>query len=201
MSVLKPAWSADKMDAGEIHQMKTYISLFRGINVGGRHILPMKELVALLEELGCRNVQTYIQSGNAVFESKINNISQLSKKISAEIKKRRGFEPYVLLLNLEDLEKAIMNNPFPEGENDPQGLHVGFLASIPKTPDLKTLETLRKNSERFHLVDHIFYLYAPEGVGRSKLAANTERLLGVPMTDRNWATVRKIMELAKALNG
>jgi uncharacterized protein (DUF1697 family) len=179
--------------------MKTYIALFRGINVGGRHILPMKELVALLEGLGCRNVKTYIQSGNAVFESKVNNTSQISKQISAEIKKSRGFEPHVLLLRLEELEKAIASNPFSEGEKDPKALHVGFLISTPKTPDLKTLEGLKANREEFKLLDNIFYLYAPEGIGRSKLAASSEKLLGVPLTDRNWGTVRKIMEMAKEL--
>lgn len=180
--------------------MKTYIALFRGINVGGRHIVPMKELVALLEDLGCRNVKTYIQSGNAVFESKASNTSQLSRKISAEIKKRRGFEPHVLLLSLDEMEKAITNNPFPDGEKDPKTLHVGFLTSTPKTPDLKSLESLKANREQFKLMDNIFYLYAPEGIGRSKLAASTEKLLGVPLTDRNWGTVRKIMDLAKGLN-
>lgn len=179
--------------------MNIYIALFRGINVGGRHILPMKELVAVLENLGCRNVKTYIQSGNAVFESKENNTSQLSKKISAEIKKSRGFEPHVLLLRLEEMEKAITNNPFPDGEKDPKALHVGFLTSTPKTPDLRALEGLKANGEQFQLTDTIFYLYAPEGIGRSKLAASTEKLLGVPLTDRNWRTVRKIMEMAKGL--
>jgi uncharacterized protein (DUF1697 family) len=180
--------------------MKTYIALFRGINVGGRHILPMNELVALLEELGCRNVKTYIQSGNAVFENQANNAPQLSKKISAEINKRRGFEPFVLLLSREEMEKAIANNPFPAGEKEPKALHVGFLTSTPKSPDLKTLEGLRTSSEQYRQMENVFYLYAPEGIGRSKLAANTERLLGVPITDRNWGTVRKIMELAAGLN-
>jgi uncharacterized protein (DUF1697 family) len=178
--------------------MKTYIALFRGINVGGKNTLPMEELIALLEDIGGRNVKTYIQSGNVVFESKANESSQLSNNISVEIKKRRGFEPYVLLLGLEEVEKAITNNPFPEAENDPKGLHVGFLASAPKNPDLKTLESLRRDSERFHLIDNLFYLHAPKGVGRSKLAANTERLLGVSMTDRNWQTVCKIKEMAKS---
>src|SRR5262249_46532917 len=179
--------------------MKTYIALFRGINVGGKNALPMKELVVVLEGLGSRNVKTYIQSGNAVFESKEKDASRLSNQISIEIKKRRGFEPHVLLLELADIERAITKNPFPEAETDPQALHVGFLASAPKNPNLKTLESLKRNSERFHLIDNVFYLHAPEGVGRSKLAANAEKLLGVPMTDRNWRTVCKIWEMAKEL--
>ncbi len=180
--------------------MKTYIALFRGINVGGKNTLPMKELVALLEDLGCRNVKTYIQSGNAMFESKIIDTAQLANTISIEIKKRHGFQPFVLLLELKELEKAMKNNPFPEAEAEPKALHIGFLASAPSHPDLEMLESLKKASEQFRLIDNIYYLHAPEGVGRSKLAANSERLLGVSMTDRNWSTVCKIMEMAKASN-
>jgi uncharacterized protein (DUF1697 family) len=179
--------------------MKIYIGLFRGINVGGKNSLPMKELVAVLEDLGGRNVRTYIQSGNAVFVGKEEDTSRLSRKIGVEIKKRRGFEPYVLLLGLEDIERVIRGNPFPEAEADPTTLHVGFLASSPENPDLQTLESLKSDSERFDLLDRAFYLHAPEGVGRSKLAANAEKLLGVPLTDRNWRTVRKIWEMAKEL--
>jgi len=179
--------------------MTIYIAFLRGINVGGKNSLPMKELVAVLEDLPPRNVNTYIQSGNAVFESRDKDASRLSKKISAEIKKRRGFEPHVLLLKLEDLERAIAENPFPEAESDPKALHVGFLASSPRNPNLKMLESIKSDSERFHLIDNVFYLYAPEGVGRSKLATNAEKLLGAPMTDRNWRTVGKVWEMAKLL--
>ena len=77
--------------------MKTYIALFRGINVGGTNVLPMKDLVALLENIGSQNVKTYIQSGNAVFQSEEENASLLSNKIRAAIKKSHGFEPTSLL--------------------------------------------------------------------------------------------------------
>ena len=177
--------------------MNTYIAFFRGINVGGKCALPMKELVATLEEIGARNVKTYIQSGNAVFESVEKDLAQLSKQLSAAIMTRRGFEPYVHILTVDALEQVIKENPFPEAEADPGHLHLGFLASRPKSPNLNKLSGLRKESERFHLTDMAFYLYAPEGVGRSKLAASTERLLGVAMTDRNWRTVCKVMEMAR----
>lgn len=176
--------------------MNTYIALFRAINVGANNSLPMKELVATLESLDAINVRTYIQSGNAVFQSVETNSSRLSKQLAAEIKKRHGFEPHVLLLGLEAINMAIANNPFPEAETDPASLHLGFLASMPQSPDLEKLNKLKKVSEKFHLIDKVFYLHAPEGVGRSKLAASTEKLLGVPMTDRNWRTVCKIKELA-----
>ncbi|HKX26548.1 MAG TPA: DUF1697 domain-containing protein [Blastocatellia bacterium] len=180
--------------------MKTYIALFRGINVGGKNALPMKELVAVLENLGARNVKTYIQSGNAVFVSPEKETSQLSNKIRREIKKHRGFEPFVLLLELKDLETVVRNNPFPAAAaTEPQALHAGFLAAVPETPNLRQLESLKSESERFELIDQVFYLHAPEGVGRSKLAARAEKLLGAPMTDRNWRTVCKILEMAQAL--
>ncbi len=178
-------------------QMKTYIALFRGINVGGKNALPMKEVVNILGGLGAQKVKTYIQSGNVVFVSPERDISQLSKLISHEIRKRRGFEPHVLLLDLEEIETAIRKNPFPEAASDPQVLHAGFLASVPQEPDLERLETLKSKGERFCLIDKVFYLHAPEGIGKSKLAANAEKLLGVSMTDRNWRTLCKIREMAR----
>ena len=180
--------------------MLSFVALFRGINVGGKHALPMKELVAILEELGSRNVKTYIQSGNAVFRSPAKNATRLAIKISAEVKKRRGFEPHVLLLEAKDVEKAIAGNPFPEAASEPATLHVGFLGASPAHPDLESMERLKRESERFLLKDCFFYLHAPEGVGRSKLAARAEKLLGVSMTDRNWRTVCKIGDMVKELN-
>jgi uncharacterized protein (DUF1697 family) len=180
--------------------MKICIALLRGINVGGKNLLPMKELVAMLGDLGARKVKTYIQSGNAVFVLKDKNTSKLANQITEEIKKRRGFDPHVLLLELEDFERVIQQNPFPaEAEADPKALHAGFLAAAPERPDLETLESLKSDSERFRLIGRVFYLYAPEGVGRSKLAAKSERLLGVPMTDRNWRTVLTLWKMAQEL--
>ncbi len=180
--------------------MNTYVALVRGINVGGKS-LPMKELVSIVEDIGARDVKTYIQSGNAVFLSESDDAPRLASTIASEIKERCGFEPRVLVLRLEDMEDAIAGNPFPEAESDPTTLHLGFLASPPEDPDVKGLVSLKKDDERFCLIDRVFYLHAPEGVGRSKLAANAERLLGVAMTDRNWRTVRNIEEMAKGIGG
>lgn len=177
-------------------RMNTCIAFLRGINVGGNSSLPMKELVAILEAAGARRIKTYIQSGNAVFQGEEKTLSQLPKKVAAEIKKRYGFEPRILVLDVEALRRAIAENPFPEAEADPGSLHLGFLASRPRSPDLDKLSSLKKESERFHLGDGVFYLHAPEGVGRSRLAASAEKLLGVPMTDRNWKTVCKVMGMA-----
>lgn len=174
-----------------------WVALLRGINVGGKNSLPMPALVALLAELGVREIKTHIQSGNALFRSSAGNISQLGERLSAAIMSHHGFSPQVLILGLAVIEKAMVENPFPEAVADPGNLHLGFLAHPPERPDLAKLERLRRESERFWLGERVFYLYAPEGVGRSKLAANSERALGVVMTDRNWQTVSKIMDLAR----
>ena len=178
-------------------QLKTYIALFRGINVGGSNVLPMKDLVAQLENLGSQNVKTYIQSGNAVFQNEEEDASLLSNKIMAAIKKSHGFEPHVLLFMPAEIDRAVASSPFPEAEAEPKTLHVYFRASMPKNLNLGALESIKSDRERFALKDRVFYLHAPEGIGRSKLAANTEKLLGVAITGRNWRTVRKLMALVE----
>ena len=177
--------------------MKTYIALFRGINVGGNNILPMKALAALLENLGADSVKTYIQSGNVVFQHPSENASELSSRISAAIKESHGFEPRVWLLDLAEMEKAVISNPFPEAEAEPKTLHLYFLASAPENPDLTMLDSLKKANEQFKLIDDVFYLYTPDGIGRSKLAERAEKALGVAATARNWRTVSKVMAMAQ----
>lgn len=176
--------------------MKTWIAFLRGINVGGKGMLPMKELAAILESLGAKNVRTYIQSGNAVFQSADAKPEPLAAKITAAIEKKKGFAPHVLLLDLPSLEKAAAGNPFPEAADDAKGLHLGFLSAKPAKPNLEKLAQLKAPSERYKLTDRVFYLYAPEGVGRSKLAAAAEKLIGVPMTVRNWRTVCTVLGMA-----
>lgn len=176
--------------------MTTLIALLRGINVGGNNPLPMKELAALLTEMGLRDVRTYIQSGNVVFRCNVQNKAALAAKISAAIKAQRGFAPQVLLLEVAELRKAIADNPYPEAETDPKSLSLLFLAEAPRHPDLKSLEAIKTASERFMLVDKVFYLHAPEGFGRSRLAARAEKLLGVAASGRNWNTVCKLAEMA-----
>jgi uncharacterized protein (DUF1697 family) len=179
--------------------MKTWIALFRGINMVGRHLLPMKELVALLEGLGARDVKTYHQSGNAVFRHRGKDAAKLAGRISAAIGKEYGFEPLVILLEAEQLARIIADNPFPEGESEPGLLAVGFLAAVPEQPDLEALEAVRKKSERFALCGEAFYFHAPEGFYRSKLGGRIERSLGVAVTGRAWSSVLKVMAMAKAM--
>ena len=179
-------------------KVNQYIALFRGINVGGNRSLPMRELAELLAGLGLREIQTYIQSGNVIFEADESDTAQLARRISQAVEHSRGFAPEVLLLETADLEKAVASNPYPQAEPYPKTLHVFFLAGDPPDPNLKKLESIQLDSEHFALKGRFFYLHAPDGVGRSKLAAGVEKALGVPATGRNWQTVRRVLEMAKS---
>jgi uncharacterized protein (DUF1697 family) len=177
--------------------VNTWIALFRGINVVGRNLLPMKELVGVLEALGCEDVSTFIQSGNAVFRHPDRDLSRLAEKIRAAIGASHGFEPTVLLLSTRRLERAIDANPFPEAEADPSKLHVFFLVGVPDEPDFEALDAAKTESERYVVDGDIVYLHAPDGIGRSKFAARLEKALGVAATGRNWRTVGKVFEMAR----
>jgi len=179
--------------------MKTYIALFRGVNVGGSHKLPMKELKTALEEHGCLDVQTYIQSGNVVFRSEMAGAAPLAKRLTAVVTERHGFTPRVMVLTRGELEKAVANNPFPYGNENPTSLHLFFLCERPRKPDLKSLDALKTVTERFELSGTVLYLLTPDGFGRSRLAGRAERLLGVEATARNWRTVTTLLEMARAV--
>ncbi len=178
--------------------MSTQIALFRGINVGGNNPLPMRELVEDLEALGLKNVSTYIQSGNVVFECLDTDQVDLAARIQSAVGDRHGFKPHVMILGVDELEDAVISNPFRSAESEPKTIHLFFLESSPEDPDVESLRDLKLNTEDFELKDRIFYLHAPEGIGRSKLAARVERALGVPVTARNWRSVVRILDMAKA---
>jgi uncharacterized protein (DUF1697 family) len=173
--------------------VKSYIALFRGINVGGTGILPMKDLVRILEGMGFAAVQTYIQSGNAVFRSAPIETDRTAREIRAAIREAQGFAPAVLLLEAAQLQEAAANNPF--GAADGKALHLFFLESLPGKPDLAGLAAVKAETEQFELREKVFYLSAPDGIGRSVLAAVVEKSLGVPATARNWNTVSKLLSM------
>ena len=177
--------------------INTYIALFRGINVGGKNILPMRDLRALLGKLGAKGVNTYLQSGNAVFRYDMGDVNRLGVRIGSAIRESHGFEPHVFLLDVAGLEKAVKLNPFPEAVSNPKSVHVFFLDSVPVKPDLGAIERMKKGNERYLLKEDLFYLHAPDGVGRSQLAARAEKAFGVRATARNWRSVCEIQKLAK----
>lgn len=176
--------------------MDTFIALLRGINVGGKNKLPMKDLVSLLEYIGLNSITTYIQSGNVIFKSKKAQMKDLAEKISLAIKKSHGFKPEVLILDSQTLARAVSENPFIESHE--KALHYYFLAEPSIKPDLKELEAIALDSEHFELNGQVFYLNAPNGVGRSKLAAKIEKSLGVVVTARNARTINKLLSMTQS---
>lgn len=177
--------------------MKSYVALLRGINVGGKNSLPMAELVSMLEALGAKEVKTYIQSGNAVFRGTAELKKKIQQKLPAEISKHKGFDIQLMVMDADKYAGIIAANPYAVIPEAGSIVHVGFLAEAPNKPDMEKLEKLKTGSEQFHLAADAFYLHAPDGFGKSKLANGAEKALGVPMTIRNWKTVCKIDELAK----
>ncbi len=175
--------------------MQTWIALFRGINVGGRNILPMVELVAELQPLKLKNIRTYIQSGNVVFESSAKSASSTGKKIAERLEETRGFRPHVLVLKDAELNDAIAANPYCDSKLDPKTVHFYFMDGVPADPNLEEMAKAKAASESFAIVNRLLYLHAPDGIGRSKLAARAEKWLGVPTTARNFRTVQKLQTM------
>lgn len=154
----------------------------------------MKDLVRILEGMGFQDIRTYIQSGNVVFRSDRKCAARDAGRISDAVEKEFGFRPNVLLLTHAELAEAIARNPFPTDEG--KFLHFFFLESEPGEPDLDALDAIRSETEQFRLDGRVFYLYTPDGFGKSKLAARVERALGVSATGRNFNTVGKLFDMA-----
>ncbi len=178
--------------------MTAWIALFRGVNVGGHNLLPMKGLAQALEKAGCVDVATYVQSGNVVLKYPGTQRERLTQLIQATVLERFEFSPKVLLLTLAEVQQAAKANPYIDAETEPKSLHLYFLAKKPQTFDIDAFDKIRSESEHYALIDQVFYLHAPDGFGRSKLAAKAESLLGVSATARNWRTVTKLLELASS---
>jgi uncharacterized protein (DUF1697 family) len=175
--------------------MSTWIALLRGVG-GGIRPLSMRELTAALEDIGLKEVRTYIQSGNVVFTS-ARSAQRLAGEIEACIEKKFGFHSKTFILSVPELQRAAQGNPFPQADEKPQTLHLFFLAQPAKAAQLDAMNELKTKSEQFVLKNNVFYFYTPDGFGISKLAAKAGRLLGVETTARNWRTVGKLLELAK----
>ncbi len=176
--------------------MKTWIALFRGINVGSTRSVPMQQLRQEMAKHRCADVQTYIQSGNVVFRSELATAKEVESLLTRIVEKKHGFAPRVVAVTRTELQKAAAANPFAQADADPKRLHLFFLGTKPKKPDLAALEAVKAKSEAFALQGRIFYLYTPEGFGVSKLAERAERLLGVDATARNWRTVTTLLGMA-----
>lgn len=171
--------------------MNTYLLLFRGINVGGKNILPMAALKEYLAENDFHNIKTYIQTGNVILQSsKVPNAQFISNLIDSNF----GFKPKVLVLNDYNFNEAIHNNPFKPAEG--KMLHFYFCDQNISV-DNSILDSLKSNGEKYFIKGNVFYLFAPNGIGRSKLADKIESIINEPTTARNFNTVNKLESMLK----
>lgn len=182
--------------------MPVFISLLRGINVGGHKKIKMAELGAVYEALGLASVQTVLQSGNVVFTGKIEDSRSLARQIEDGIEARFGFHSDVIIRTVGQFREMIDQNPFLGRDPfDPGKMVVMFLADVPETQAIDGLVQAHNGPEDIQFAGEEVYLYYLNGIGRSKLSnVFIEKKLGVLGTGRNWNTVTRLMALAESLN-
>jgi uncharacterized protein (DUF1697 family) len=178
-----------------------YIAMLRGINVSGQKLVRMERLHESCAPLGFSRIETYVQSGNIVFQDEKKSPSSLSKSISQAILHDLGFEVSVLVRTSREMKDLIEGNPFlKESGVDRSKLYVTFLSEAAPKSALKNLEKLSGEADRFYIGRQEIYLYCPDGYGRTKLSnAAFEKALSVRATTRNWKTVNALSEMASKL--
>lgn len=178
--------------------METYISLLRGINVSGQKKIRMADLRSLYETLELKNVQSYLQSGNVVFDSKEQDAAKLRNLIEAQIEATYGFSVPILILIGDDFRRLIGSRPFvKERSENPTRVMVTFFYERPDRSKLDALSIPENETCQFVIGKHEIFLHCPDGYGRSKLSNNFfERKLGVIATTRNWKTVEALHMMA-----
>lgn len=181
--------------------MTTFAALLRGVNVGGSRKVPMAGLRAVLGDLGHTAVATYLQSGNAVFTTDGDGDEDLlAAGIARALEERFGFTVDVLVRDHAYLRAVREACPFPAADLQPKQLHVTYLSAHADTERFAELDRPSFLPEEFRVGDRALYLYAPDGLGRSRLADVLSRprlLAGLTATTRNWNTVVKLEELTR----
>jgi uncharacterized protein (DUF1697 family) len=183
--------------------MPVVISMLRGVNVGGHNRIKMDALRALYESLKLRNPQTYIQSGNVIFETRQDDLVRLSRQIQEGIETTFGFRPEVILRTKSEMRAVIARNPFSKRRNiDPSRLLVSFLVSEPNAEGREKVLSIKTDPEELRIDGRELYIYFPNGMARPKFSwAAVERILKIPGTGRNWNSVTKMLEIAAGLEG
>ncbi|MFE2597020.1 DUF1697 domain-containing protein [Streptomyces sp. NPDC059396] len=196
----------------------TYAALLRGINVSGHKRVPMAELREVISGLGHRDVRTYLQSGNAVFTTDSTGAgdstgsrdstgsgdsateSALAAGLEQAIEEHFGFRVDCLVRGAAYLRAVAEECPFPAATLEGRQLHATYFSEPVDPERLASLDPAAYLPEEFRLGDRVLYLYAPNGVGRSKLAEALARpglFKGITATSRNWNTVVKLVELTR----
>ncbi|MEI5097898.1 DUF1697 domain-containing protein [Streptomyces sp. PmtG] len=177
---------------------KIYAALLRGVNVGGSRQVPMARLRTLLEERGLDRVRTHLQSGNVAFAADRGDEDSLAAELGAALEREFGFTVDLLVRDGAYLRAVVDACPFPAAGLEGKQLHVTYF-SEPVAPDrFAGIDQDAFLPEEFRIGDRALYLYAPDGLGRSRLGAALARpalTRGLVATSRNWNTVTKLAEL------
>jgi len=171
------------------------VSILRGINVSGQKKVLMADLKMLYENLHFKNINTYIQSGNVVFET--NSKTDLRKAIESAILNAFGFDVPVIVIKADEFRETLQANPFiKDKEIAIDKLHITFLENTPDLKNSDALKTIESNEDQYILNNKIIYLYCPEGYGKTKLSNTTiEKKLRVKATTRNWKTCNELLKI------
>lgn len=173
------------------------ILLLRGVNVGGANRLPMPEFRQYLTELGCRDVQTHIQSGNAVFRGPV---AGMDETLTAGMKLRFGFAPRLFFFTRKEYEAILTANPYAaQGAANGALVHIFFLAAPFDAAEAAALKALAAVDEAMTITPRAVYLHAPSGIARSKLAERLSQTRKVDLTARNVNSANAIAALARAI--
>jgi uncharacterized protein (DUF1697 family) len=176
-----------------------HAAFLRAVNVGGNNRLPMADLTRIFTDAGCRDVQTYIQSGNVVFTAPAKILKKLPETIAHAIESEFGFRAPVIVRSHEELDTLTKANPFLKAAEAEKTLHVAFLAGTPNADLIAKLDPTRCAPDRFHVIGKHMYLHMPNGMGRTKLTnAWIDSKLETISTARNWATVLKLHEMTRS---
>jgi uncharacterized protein (DUF1697 family) len=182
--------------------MSVYISLLRGINVAGQKIIKMADLRALYQQLALEQVQSYIQSGNVIFTSELNDCTRLAQDIKQAIWAHYQFDVSVFVLTPKTLQDARENLPFKDIDVASEGSKVllCFLSEEPSNA-IELLTPYLKSNERLRIIGKVLYLHCQDGYGRSKLTHHLiEKKLHLNATARNLKTVDKLIALSTKIS-
>ncbi|HLL59914.1 MAG TPA: DUF1697 domain-containing protein [Allosphingosinicella sp.] len=179
--------------------MNNFVALLRGINVGARTKIVMTELRALAEELGLAEVLTYIQSGNLIFSAS-DRAALLEEGLEAAIGARFNLAIPVMVRSASLWPAYVAENPFPEAAQAEPNRLMLMLSKLPPLPDAEAaIQERARDGEHVKLVGDALWVHFPGGSGTSKLSPSLiDRLVGSPVTARNWRTVLKLQQMLAA---
>ena len=195
------AWARGRVHSAPMAkgELELHVALLRGVNVGGKHVLPMKDLAAMFEKVGCTQVRTYIQSGNVVYAATPAVAERVPGAISNALNERFGKPIPVVTRHAAQLRKLERANPYLIAGADPDTLCVAFLADAPSVAAIAKLDPKHSPPDEFTVRGREIFLRFPRGQADSKLTnAWFDKTLGTVSTVRNWATVQVLASLAQS---